>query len=186
MKRILLLLLLTSSLHAQTSVTAWLSAQRNDGGGDFPHPTRDLTIDFENGSGFGASVAHQRGRFSGELALFRLSSEGRILEDGVNVFDLGDLELTPVTAMLRYHLGRFYVGAGAAYVMVEDLDSTAIDSETTGVFGAGFTYDFTPRWGVALDARYMPLTLGGEPEPGERIEASLDPLIVSAGVRVRF
>jgi predicted porin len=186
MKRILLLLLLTSSLHAQTSVTGWLSAQRNSGGGDFPHPTRDLTIDFENGSGFGASVAHQRGRWSGELAVFRLTSEGRILENGQNVFDLGDVELTPVTAMLRYHFGRVYIGAGVAYVSADDIDTTEIDSETTGVIGAGFTYDFSPRWGVALDARYMPLTLGGNPEPDQRIEASLDPLIVSAGLRVRF
>jgi outer membrane protein W len=163
-----------------------LSAQRNNGGGDFPHPTRDLSTEFDNGSGFGASVARQFGSFSGELAVFRLSSEGRIVEDGVNVFDLGDVEITPVTAMLRYHFGHFYAGAGAAYVMASDVDGTEIDNETTGVFGAGITYDFSPRWGVALDARYMPLTLGGNPEPDERIEASLDPLVVSAGIRARF
>jgi opacity protein-like surface antigen len=188
MRRILLLLLFTASVHAQTTVTGWLSMQRNGDGGTFPHPTRTLTTDIENGRGFGASIARQFGSFSGELAVFRLSSEGRILENGQSVFDLGDVELTPVMAMVRYHVGsHLYVGAGAAYVMTDDIDGTEIDSETAAVFGAGITYDFSPRWGVALDARYLPLSVGGRPsEEDERVEANLDPLIVSAGLRVRF
>ena len=40
---------------------------------------------------------------------------------------------------------------------------------------------------LPLDARYLPLTLRGRPsEDDDEIEADLDPLVVSAGLRVRF
>lgn len=201
MKRILLLLLLavtlTSAAHAQTSATLWLSSQRNGDGGSFPIEGRNLTTTFDNGSGFGASIDHRIGSFSGELAVFRLTSEGNIAENGTNVFSLGDLELTPVTAMVRWHFGHFYAGAGAAFVTASDLDSddirdegigpVEIDRQTSAVIGAGLTYDFGQRLGVALDARYLPLSIGGRPSAGDdRIEAELDPLIISAGLRIRF
>src|SRR5215213_194926 len=102
MKRLaLLLLLLAAPLQAQTTATFFLSSERNSDGGTFPSDEADLTTHFDSGSGFGVSVARRYGNLSGELAVFKLSSDASIRQDGTDVFSLGDVDLTPVTAMLR-------------------------------------------------------------------------------------
>lgn len=181
----------------QTSVTVWVSSQQNDSGTS----SDDARID--NGSGFGLSLArHFTPRLSGELAVFRTSSTTRLLDGFGDFVDIGDLEMMPVTAMLRWHFRSgqplgMYVGAGIAHVMVDDIesallrangiDSIEVGDETTGIVGVGVTYDFSDRWGIAADARYMPLSLSGGPAGTEElVEADLDPLILSAGVRLRF
>ena len=201
MKTILLaslaLLLMAAPLAAQqTSATLWVSSQQNDGG------TSDDEARIDNGSGFGLSVARQfTPRLSGELAVFRTSSTTRLSDFG-ELVDIGDLEMTPVTAMLRWHFRAgqplgFYVGGGIAHVMVDDIESALlrangidaieVGDETTGVVGAGVTYDFSGHWGLAADARYLPLRLSGGPAGSrESVESDLDPLLLSAGLRLRF
>jgi outer membrane protein W len=198
---LLLALLISAPLHAQTAVTVWLSSQQNGGGDRFPASRPDATIEFANGSGYGASISRMFGaRLSGELALFRTSSEGNLRANNVDFVDLGDVELTPITAMLRYHFRPrapldVYLGAGAAYVMTGDLDSAdlradglaplELDEETTAVVGGGLTWSFSDRWGASLDARYLPVTLHAN-AAGQSGEAGIDPLILSAGLRFRF
>ena len=75
--------------------------------------------------------------------------------------------------------------------MTSDLETetarVSLGNETTFVSGAGVTWDFSQRWGVVADVRYVPLTIGARPEPDEdRIDASIDPILVSAGLRLRF
>ncbi len=201
MKRWIFLALLAMPLHAQTAVTLWLSSQQNGGGGAFPSSGPDATIEFANGSGYGVSVSRMFGaRLSGELALFRTSSDGTLRDNDVAFVSLGDVELTPITAMLQVHFHPrapldVYVGAGGAYVMTGDLDSAdlrddglapvKLDEETTFVVGAGTTWSFSERLGASLDVRYLPLTLHAQ-AGGASAEASLDPLIISAGLRFRF
>lgn len=198
---LLLAFLATAPLHAQTAVTVWLSSQQNGGGERFPASRPDATIEFDDGSGYGVGVSRRFGaRLSGELAVFRTSSAGGLHDDGAQFVSLGDVELTPVTAMLRYHFRPgsvfdVYVGGGAAYVMTGDLDSAdlradglaplALDDETTFVAGGGVTWSFSDRWSASLDARYLPLTLRASAR-GAAGEASIDPLILSAGLAIRF
>lgn len=191
MKRLLLIILLAAPLTAQTTATLYVTSQQNTGSGTFPFEGQNLDIEFDDATGAGASLSRNFGRWSGELAVFRTSSAGSIRQAGTPVFDLGDLDLTPITAMLRYHFGHVYAGGGVAYVMTGDLETEAVTvslgSETTFVAGAGATWDFSERWGVVADVRYMPLTISGRPSPDEdRIEAAIDPLLISAGLRVRF
>ncbi|HYK06073.1 MAG TPA: OmpW family outer membrane protein [Thermoanaerobaculia bacterium] len=199
---VLLLLLLTVPLQAQTTATLFLSAERNSDGGAFPSDDApDLETHFDSGSGFGVSIARRFGNVSGELALFRLSSKAGIRQGRTEVFSLGDIDLTPVTAMVRYHFGRggafdAHAGAGLAHVTIGDLESAdtraeglepiSVESETAGVFGGGITYDFSKHIGIAADARYLPLTLRGRPADDDAIEADLNPLVLSAGLRIRF
>lgn len=193
MKRSLLLaLLLSLPLSAQTTTaTIFATSQQNIGTGVFLFEEQSLTIDFDRGTGFGASLARNFGRWSGELAVFRTSSSGSLRSGGTSVFDLGDLELTPITAMLRYDFRHGYIGGGAAYVMTGDLSTedgrVALDNSVEPVVGGGVTYDFSPRLGVVLDVRYIPMTISGRPAENEpRITADVDPLLVSAGLRIRF
>ena len=205
MNRWILIVLFTciipTSMRAQTAVTVWLSSQQNGGGDRFPASRPDATIDFDSGSGYGFSVSRMLGaRFSGELAVFRTSSHGGVRDNGVEFVSLGDVELTPITGMLRYHFRPaapfdVYVGGGGAYVLTEDLDSAdlrddelapvQLDEELTFVVGAGVIWSFAGRWGASLDARYLPLTLHGS-ALGSTGDASIDPLILSAGLSVRF
>jgi hypothetical protein len=49
------------------------------------------------------------------------------------------------------------------------------------------TYDFSSRRGVAVDVRYIPLSISGRPSPeDDRIEADFDPLFASVGLHFRF
>lgn len=202
MKRWLLMAtLITAPLQAQTAVTLWLSSQQNNGGDSFTASQPDATTEFENGSGYGASISRVFGaRVSGELAIFRTSSEGRLRANNATLAGLGDVELTPIMAMARYHFRPdapldVYVGAGAAYVMTEDLDSAdlraddlaplGLDEETAVVFGGGLTWNFAERLGATLDARVMPLSLRARAN-GQSAEAGIDPLLLSAGLRIRF
>ncbi len=198
---VLLAFLTTAPLRAQTAVTVWLSSQQNGGGDRFPASRPNATIEFADGSGYGVSASRMFGtRLSGELSVFRTSSGGGLRDGGIEFVSLGDVELTPVTAMLRVHFRPgspldVYVGGGGAYVMTGDLDSAdlradglaplELEDETTFVVGGGVTWSFSDRWGVSLDARYLPLTLRGSAR-GSTAEAAIDPLILSAGLTIRF
>ncbi|HKO56430.1 MAG TPA: OmpW family outer membrane protein [Thermoanaerobaculia bacterium] len=182
--------LLALPLAAQSnSISVWGTYQLNQGT-DTIEP--GLTSEVKDGSGFGAAYARMfTNNISGELAVFRTSSSASLNAAGLGTADLGDAELTPITAMVRYHFGgHFYVGGGLAQVMTSDLhiegETVAVDDKTEPVFGAGATWDFTPRLGLALDARWMPLKLTGETPDGSRASVNLDPLLLSAGVRVRW
>lgn len=198
MKRILplALLLLTTPLFAQSSLTFFATSQHNGGSSRFPSDELDLTVSFDDGSGFGAAYARAFGsRFSGELAVFSTTSDARVRDTGGDSLVVGDIDLTPITAMLRIHLRRdgpfdAYAGAGAAYVMTGDVVTdepgrVPIDDQLTLAVGAGASWDFTRRVGLVVDARYLPLTLHGRSD-GEDIDADMDPLLLSAGVRFRF
>jgi len=206
MKRWMLLALLLATLtaaplHAQTAVTIWLSSQQNSGGDSFPASQSNATTEFESGSGYGASISRMFGaRVSGELSIFRTASGGTLRANNSTLADLGDVELTPIMAMARYHFRPdapldVYLGAGAAYVMNGDLDSADLradglapldlEEETAVVFGGGITWAFSDRLGATLDARFLPLTLRANAN-GQSADAGIDPLIVSAGLRIRF
>ncbi|HYC60013.1 MAG TPA: OmpW family outer membrane protein [Thermoanaerobaculia bacterium] len=202
MKRwMLLALLLATPLHAQTAVTLWLSSQQNNGGDSFPASLPNATTEFDDGSGYGASISRMFGaRLSGELSIFRTTSGGELRASNTTLADLGDVELTPIMAMGRYHFRPdapldVYLGAGAAYVMTGDLDSAdlradglaplELDEETAMVFGGGIIWTFSERLAVTLDARVLPLTLHARAN-GQSADAGIDPLIVSAGLRIRF
>jgi opacity protein-like surface antigen len=195
MKRIVLLLLLTTPLFAQSSLTFFGTSQRNGGSSRFPDATRDLRTEFDSGSGFGAAYARRFGRFSGEAALFRLGSGARIRERGAGSQRMGDVDMTTVSAMARIHLRPgapfdVYAGAGAVWALVDDLRNddvgrVPIDADVTPTLGAGLTYDFARRAGMVLDARYLPLSLRANVE-GETINADMNPLLLSIGLRLRF
>ena len=196
MKRILFLLLLSTPVLAQSSFTFFGTSQQNGGGSRFPSATRDLRTEFDSGTGFGASYTRAfGGRYSGELAVFRLGSSARVREVGLGSQRIGDVDMTTITAMARIHLrpnGPFdvYAGAGAAYALVDDLMNdeagrVPMDSDATLAIGAGLAYDVTARTAVVFDARYLPLALRGEVED-ETIEADMNPLLLSLGLRLRF
>ena len=61
-----------------------------------------------------------------------------------------------------------------------------MDNKTTYALGAGLAVTLTPRLGLVLDARYILLELSGRLAGEESIEIDMDPLLLSAGLRIRF
>jgi outer membrane protein W len=90
-----------------------------------------------------------------------------------------------------------YVGAGAAYVSFNDLNSAdlraaglapiRIEDQATTAIGGGLLFSFGPHWGAAIDARYIPLEISARAAgDSEVLSTDMNPLLLSAGVRLRF
>ncbi|HKO57546.1 MAG TPA: OmpW family outer membrane protein [Thermoanaerobaculia bacterium] len=186
-----------------------LAAQSNDVGlwiaGARLHDTteEDATVGFDDARGFGASFNHfWTTHLSTELAATALKSDrGTISVGGTNVLDLGELKITPITAALQFHLPsheRFdaYVGAGAAYVLTDDLSSSDLDlagigtvrvkDGATWMANAGATFYLGSRWGLGADVKYIAFRPDSNADGGDTTRLDLKPLVVSVGVRVRW
>jgi outer membrane protein W len=185
-----------------------LAAQSNDLGlwaaaGQVGDTTSEgVTIDFDDARGFGASLNHfWSDHLSTELGAMALrSDDGGISIDGQRLLSTGELKLIPITAAVQWHFNRHarfdpYVGAGVAYVLTDDLQSSELDAVDIGtveiddgigwVVGAGGTFALSSRFGVAVDAKYIRFRPDSGP-PGDSIPLDLDPLVISAGIRLRW
>jgi outer membrane protein len=163
----------------------------------------DSEVSFDNGEGFGVSFNHfWTPNISTEFSATALSHEGEVTINGTPAFDLGSLDLIPITATVQLHFARNarlspYVGAGVSYVMADDMESENLqavgidrietDSKVGWVAQAGVNIGLSPRFAVAVDGRYIAYSpdsaAAGDPEP---TTLELDPLVFSAGVKFRW
>ncbi|HVG25085.1 MAG TPA: OmpW family outer membrane protein [Thermoanaerobaculia bacterium] len=202
MQWMLLFALVTLPLFAQqqrdTRISIFASRVSMDGAdlGD------GFETEFEDGNGFGLAASRSFNRFLGvEASIFSLRNESRLLFAGEAPFELGRVDLVPISLGVQAHLtggSRIdpYIGAGASYVMAsdlysEDLDVVGIgridvDSEFTYYLNAGIGFDITPRFGIAIDGRYIPYEPETRSSTGDDVELDLTPTIISAALRFRF
>jgi len=197
----LLLLTLTAPLLAQDRGHVGVFVSRVDI--DSADLEDGFETDFDSGNGFGFVADRAFNRIlSAEVAVFSVRSEAGLLFEGAAPFDLGDLNLVPVMFGAQAHLaGRSridpYIGAGAAYVMAndlhsEDLDAVGlgrieVDNELTYYASAGVAFELTRGLGIVVDGRWVhfePSTQAAG--TGEEEDVELSPLIISAGLRFRF
>lgn len=212
MKKIAILIVLctlTFPAHARwLDVTGWYS--RVDLSGD--PAVEDLrfdNVDFDSEGGFGLSVNFFLGnRFSVQLAAYRFDPEAAFTaaDPLVAVGGLGELEVIPLTAVLQIHLlpnSRIspYVGAGVGYVILDDirsrrdLDDVDVDridfsSDFGLVFNVGASLALSRIFAVNLDLKYMPVdsaaTVVFTQGPPLKTDVEVNPLIISAGLSLRF
>ena len=172
-------------------------------------PEVEFTFEFEDGVGFGASYNRFWGpNISTELAYTAIHSDLSIGIGGPGVPDpesgeAGETEFRIWSGTLQWHLldrGRVrpYLGAGIARIDGEgeatdetgNTVSQSFGSSTGWVANAGVNFEISPRFALALDAKYFPYSLeetGEDLEPGdEAVELDVNPLVISAGVRIRF
>lgn len=158
--------------------------------------------EFEDGTGFGIAGYVPFNRWLGvEGAIFSLRNESRLVLEGAAPFELGRVDLVPISVGVQAHLTggmRFdpYVGAGAAYVTASDLYSEDLDivgigridieSEFTYFVNAGLAFDFNEHFGIAVDGRYIPFEPSTQAAAGDEVELDLTPTILSAALRFRF
>ena len=162
----------------------------------------DVLIDFDNARGFGISLNQYWGSFSGELAATALTQEGRLTAEDIDDIDIGDLDLIPITGTLQYHFAKGsrvspYIGGGIAYILADDLQSddlefldigtVEIQDELTWALQAGLDFNFSERFGIGVDAKYIAYTPeSASADDDEPIDLDLNPVIISAGVKFRW
>jgi outer membrane protein W len=158
--------------------------------------------DFESASAFGVAASHVHNRYlSSEVAVFGVSADAGLRFEGETALDLGRLSLLPIMFGGQLHIlrGRFdpYVGAGAAYVMANDLHSEELDNaglgrieldnELTYYVSAGIAVEITKGIGVVVDGRLVQYEQTTKSSAtGVEQDLDLSPTILSAGVRFRF
>lgn len=202
--KIMLLLVLVAALPALAQApvdinvfASWVEAQ---GDTVFEEGTETR---FESGDGFGVSINWFWGRnLSTELSASALTMDAGLDFDGSPLVDLGSIDLTPISLTLQYHFARDsvidpYLGVGAVWVMAEDLESADLDLlglgpiEVDDEFGylvnAGLGVRLTQMLGLYLDAKYMPLEIATRAAGDDfDVDVEIDPMIISAGLRIRF
>lgn len=197
---ILVLLLAASSAMAQIEMTVY--GTRLDVTGENRYKG-GVDLKFDDGSGFGAGINYfVTRRFSAELAVFGVRSEGVMRLGEITIADLGSLDLLPISLLAQFHLspkGRFdpYIGAGVAYVMSDDLASDDLDALEAGTveledlaslaINGGLVVRFTDNFGVLLDARYFdykPTSFSTGDDT--QVDLEIKPLLLSVGVQFRF
>jgi outer membrane protein W len=201
--KITLLLVLVAALPAlaQAPVDISVFASWVDAQGDTIFAEGPET-NFESGDGFGVAVNWFWGRsLSTELSASALKMDAGLDLGGEPFVDLGSIDLTAISLTFQYHFARDsvidpYLGVGAAWVMVEDLESDDLDllfgpleadDEFTYVLNAGLGIRLTQSFGLYLDAKYMPLEIATRAAGDtEDTKLEIDPMIISAGIRIRF
>lgn len=161
----------------------------------------EIEISVEDDEGFGIAYVNEfTPALSLELGVSRIEPSLVASADDLPVeVRLGELEMTPITAAVRYHFlpgSRVspYVGAGVAYVLYDELrfeddDDDTVDFENS--FGylasAGVDFRLTDFVGINVDAKYLKseseASAEGDPET---LDFEIDPLITSVGVSFRF
>ncbi len=189
----LALALVALPLVAQTNdVGVWYStAQLKDSAG----------LSFDNAKGFGVSFNHfWTGALSTEFSVYSLRANSGIDIAGTRTLDAGRLKLMPLTANVQWHFARGsmfapYIGAGLAYVSAKDLSSAdldlagigrvKIDHKASWDANAGVNIGIGKMFAVAVDGKYIKY----EPDSsaaGSTEKLTLNPVVISAGVRLRW
>lgn len=180
-------------------LTIWASQVEMEGDSDL---TGGFELDSEDGTALGLSANYGLNRwFSVEGSVFALRSDTTLGFEDASL-DLGSVDLVPFTLGAQIHLlgeSRFdpYVGAGAAYVIADDLNSNdldtlglgriELDNELTYYVNAGIGVRLAGGFGLTVDGRQI------QYEPSSRSTATgveqdleLSPRLLSIGLRLRF
>jgi outer membrane protein W len=202
MRKLLVVLLFVSApLFAQDRnihLTIWASQVDMEGDTDLG----DFEADFDEGNALGVSANYGINRwFSVEGSVFGIRSDATLgFEDAT--LDLGSVDLVPFTLGAQVHLlgdSRFdpYIGAGAAYVVADDLSSSDLDTlglgrielenQATYYLNAGVGIRIAGGFGITVDGRQI------QYEPSSRStttgveqDLELSPRLLSVGLRLRF
>lgn len=158
------------------------------------------TVDVEFDEDMGYGVSYNRfwtPSFSTEFAYQRLGADLTLSFEDITE-QAGDLDLDILTATGQFHFAKGsmfspYIGGGAAYVSGEagfidedEIESADLESEINWLANAGLNIGLTPGFAIFVDGKYVMYEARGEDDPSDEGALDINPLIVSAGVKLRF
>jgi outer membrane protein W len=157
----------------------------------------DIDVEFDEDMGYGVSFNRfWTNSFSTEFAYQRLGADltaslGNISEEAGTL----DLDILSATGQLHFLRNGFlspYVGAGVAYVSGEagaldedELGATDLANEVDFLVNAGLNLGLGRGLAIFVDGKYVMYAANGENDPDEDA-LDINPLIVSAGIKLRF
>jgi outer membrane protein W len=206
---VLLAMVITLPLAAQRRVDLLVDVEGvyRQSGIDAGDATAVYSPRFETGGGIGAGVnVWMTGRVSLEFKAAVLASEMelRFIDgDAVTVLDVGFVNMIPLSAVVQWHpfeegAIRPYFGAGAVYVMMQDVEQREQTPQTNfgGAAGlllnAGLRVPLSKRFALTADARYVPVEtrgtvrFGDDDIEGTAGELDVRPLVVGFGLAYSF
>ena len=165
-------------------------------------------VNFESDTGFGAAVnVFFTDRISTEFAASVVEPDVNVNRSGgVPSTFVGSAQMIPITATLQFHLapnGTFdpYIGGGAAYVLFDDVNNGRnlsgadiqkinLKDDVGFVVNGGVSMKLSGMFGLNADVKYVPVKSSAHAVfatgPGENSDIDVNPLMVSAGVRLSF
>jgi outer membrane protein W len=173
------------------------------GDGSFEDLSDPADIQFDGSTGWGADADIFLGdRISLDIGASMTPLEPTITRRRAVGAQTADLDMIPITGILRWHLLPNsvidpYIGGGAAYVLLDEgengidgLSEIDYQDDAGFVVNAGVGIRLGSRFGLNVDAKYVPLETnatavvlnGGEAEA----KVDISPIIVSAGLSLRF
>lgn len=166
-------------------------------------------IEFEEKAGYGVSYnRYWSDAISTEFAAQKLAADITyvpVFDDSLDEFELGEMDLTVISATAQWHFlrgGRVspYAGVGLAHIQGEvetyeietdpgeepiEAGTFDLESETTVVLNGGVDFNVTPSLAIGLDVKYIAYDPKGEGElDSDRVD--LNPLVLAAGLKFRF
>lgn len=169
-------------------------------------PNQPLNVNFDGDLGYGVAANIFWGdHVSTEFAISRVQPEPNFRSRSVGLSNDG-VEMIPITGVLQWHFAPNafidpYIGAGAAYVLFSDVDNFG-DVNNAGInridfkdnaglaVNAGLGFRFSPRFGINVDAKYVPVSSNATATyitgPNTETKIDINPVIVSAGLQLRF
>lgn len=163
-------------------------------------PTERLKVDFDQKMGYG--VAYNRyfsPNFSTEFGYSQIRGNANVSATGLPKFELGEFKSNVFTGIVQWHFAPRafidpYIGGGATYFqggkidvpqeIATDGDTVKFENKFNYVANAGINLSITTGMMLAIDARYMPYEAQEKGAPSSEA-VKLDPLTISAGIRLR-
>ena len=190
-----------------TGWVTWVDPQSSDTFHS-ANPNQPFNISFTGKLGYGVGANVFLGdNFSLELAAseVRPTAQYGFFQSGAPLSQ-GDLKMIPLTGVFQFHVAPKatidpYVGAGAAYILFDNLRNandigrigvSRIDFKDDAglVLNAGLGLNFSPRLGITLDGKYVPLKASANAVyvtgPTTQQKIKINPLMASAGLTFHF
>jgi outer membrane protein W len=203
--------LITTQLFAADrlfDVTGWASWVKpaSDNTFNSPNSNQPFNINFRGKLGYGLGV---NVFFGQALSLAIDASEVKPdVEFGFpgSTLNQGNIKMIPITGVLQWHFipkGFIdpYIGGGAAYVLFDNLQNFSdvghlginqinFKDDVGFVANAGLGINFSPRWGITGDVKYVPVkssaTAVFATGPNQSQKIKINPVIASAGLTLHF
>jgi outer membrane protein W len=169
-------------------------------------PNQPFDINFDGKLGYGAGVNVFLGdTWSLAIDASEVKPDAKYGFPGATL-NQGSIKMIPITGVLQFHIipkGVIdpYLGAGAAYIIFDNLQS-ANDVGHVGVrqinfkddaglvVNGGIGFNFSPRFGITGDVKYVPLKASATAVfatgPNQSQKIKINPVIASAGLTIHF
>jgi outer membrane protein len=187
-------------------ITGWASWVDTNSSGTFnsTSPNQPFDINFKGklGYGLGANIFFSS-NISTEFSVVEVRPKTTFVSTSGGTVTGNNLRMTPITAILQFHFfpkGFIdpYVGAGAAYVLFDNLNGPGslgvnkinFKDDVGLALNGGLGFAITPNFAITVDGKYVPLKSSATAVyvvgPNATSRVKINPVMFEGGLTFRF